>query len=180
MLETTIKKIPTKVLKQYHKRFALGEQYISITPDGKIVQESPSYYWQPKEVYNKILPLIISHSCCHLTEDDLYGRNGLVSLLIPYQRTYNQIMNSHNAHLEFATYGFLSVEDGSVYTDDIETNGLMPGKMIVYRQGAIEPKFLKDSINVQPYIESAEYCYGQMISIVDSFLHSRQRGIKGE
>ena len=39
--------------------------------------------------------------------------------------------------------GVLSVEDGSVDLDNLEDEGLCPGKVLVYRQGATEPKYLQ-------------------------------------
>ena len=37
----------------------------------------------------------------------------------------------------------MSVEDGSVDLDNLEDEGLCPGKVLVYRQGAVEPKYLQ-------------------------------------
>jgi hypothetical protein len=179
-----LKKIPLKILRQYYKRFALGEQYIKINsrltgkPSVEILKEEKEYYWQEQRVYNHVLPIINSLGQ-DLAEDDLYGKNGLVALLEPYQRDYNRIMNLHNLHLEFATLGILMVEDGSVDVDDLEDDGLAPGKIIVYRQGSTIPNLKKDTLNTRPYLESAECLLKTMYDIAGSFCHCQsQKGKK--
>ena len=106
----------------------------------------------------------------NLTEDQLYGKEGLVSLLEPWQRKYNEIMNMHSVHLDFATYGYVVVEDGSLDIDELSEEGLAPGKILWYRQGANWPHIEKDAINPQAYIESAEYCYKQMVRVCEIFV----------
>jgi hypothetical protein len=163
------KSIPAKTFKQYYKRFANGEQYISINPiTGKIEKEDRIYWWQQQGVYNYILPIIKSQGK-DLTEDDLYGKAGLVALLEPYQRAYNKIMNLHNEHIEFSTYGFMAVEDGSVDVEALEADGLGPGKIVVYRQGSIAPSVTKDELNIQQYLESAEYYCDKMLAAAETF-----------
>lgn len=172
-------KIPAKTLKQYYKRFAHGEQYIYFDPAGKIIGEAKNYYWQQRGVYNHILPIILSQGNS-LSENDLYGRNGLVALLEPYQRAYNKIMNLHNEHLESATHGWMTVEDGSVDVDSLEEDGLAPGKIVIYRQGATAPALLKDTLNAQPYLESAEYYYNQMLHTAEMFLQAKSNSSRAE
>lgn len=38
--------------------------------------------------------------------------------------------------------GVLTVEDGSIDTENLEDDGLSPGKILVYRQGATPPRFM--------------------------------------
>lgn len=166
-------KVTAKTLKQYYKRFAYGEQYISLSPASKIVNEDMNYYWQQRGVYNHILPIIMSQGN-DLSENDLYGRNGLVALLEPYQRAYNNIMNLHNAHLESATHGWMAAEEGSIDVDSLEEEGLAPGKVIVYRQGSVSPAVIKDTPNTQPYLESAAYYYNQMLQVTETFLQAKR------
>ena len=163
----TTKTIPVKKVRQYYKRFAQGEQYIKLTPFGIEVQDK-QYWWQDIKVFNHVAPLISLYGK-DLTEDELYGRYGLVSLLEPYQREYNRIMNLHNEHIRYATYGYMAVEDGSVDTDELSEDGLMPGKIIIYRQGSRLPEFEKDTLDTNPYIESAKYCLDQMYRIAIDF-----------
>lgn len=164
-------KISAKTLKQYYKRFAHGEQYISLDHTGKIINEDKDYYWQQRSVYNHILPIIMSHENS-LSENDLYGRNGLVALLEPYQRAYNNVMNLYNEHLEFATHGWIAVEEGSIDTDSLTEDGLTPGRFVLYRQGSVAPAVIKDTLNAQPYLESTEHYYNQMLQITEMFLQA--------
>ena len=166
-------KIPTNTLKQYYKRFANGEQYIYVSPyTGDIIEQSRQYYWQPWKVYNMIKPLLAVYGK-NLTDSQVYGREGLVSLLEHWQRKYNDIMNMHGNHLDFATYGHVVVEDGSIDVDELSEEGLAPGKVIVYRQGGNWPHIEKDALNPQAYIESADYCYKQMVRVCEMFVNGR-------
>ncbi len=167
--------IPAKKVRQFYKRFAQGEQYIELCPIMGIVEQDKRYYWQQQKVFNHIAPLIDLYGK-GLTEEELYGRHGLVSLLEPYQREYNRIMNLHSEHVGFATHGYIAVEDGSVDTDELSEEGLMAGKILIYRQGGVKPELQKDTLNTKPYLESAEYCLNQMITIaVDYFeTHSKE------
>jgi hypothetical protein len=170
------RKIPVKTLKQYYKRFAHGEQYISIDGAGKIVSEDKNYYWQQRGVYNLVLPIILSLGK-DLSEDSLYGRNGLVALLEPYQRAYNKVINLHNEHLESATHGWMAVEDGSVDVDDLSEEGLAPGKIVIYRQGSKAPAVIKDSLNTEPYLKSADYYLNLMLAAAETFCNSIDKGV---
>ena len=168
-------KITAKKVRQFYKRFARGEQYIELNPVFGIVDQDKRYYWQSQKVFNHIAPLIDEYGK-DLTEEELYGRHGLVSLLEPYQREYNRIMNLQSEHIAYATHGYMAVEDGSVDTDELCEEGLMPGKLVVYRQGAREPIVAKEPINTEPYLKSADYCLTQMYHITVHFskTHSKE------
>lgn len=169
------KSIPIKTLKQYYKRFAHGEQYIIIDSFGKIVSEDKNYYWQQRGVYNHILPIILTQGK-ELSENDLYGRNGLVALLESYQRAYNKIMNLYNEHLDLATHGWMAVEDGSVDADDLSEEGLAPGKVVIYRQGANPPAAIKDTLNTELYLKSADYYLNLMLVAAETFCSTIDKG----
>lgn len=173
------KVIPARKVRQFYKRFANGEQYIELDPFGGIAEIYKHYYWQNNRVYNHI-KIMINLYGDGLTEEELYGRHGLVSLLEPYQREYNRIMNLHSEHIGFATYGYMAVEDGSVDTDELCEEGLMAGKLIVYRQGACKPEVQKDAPNIEPYLESAKYCLEQMVAIASIYCEKKQREKGGE
>lgn len=170
-------KITAKIARRFYKRFANGEQYIELCPVYGIVEQNKQYYWQQNKVFNHIKPLIDLYGK-GLSEEELYGRNGLVSLLEPYQREYNSIMNLHNEHIRFATYGVMSVEDGSVDTDELIEESICAGKILIYRQGARSPELQKDTLNVSQYIESAEYCLKQMSSIAVKFCKIRDKELQ--
>ncbi len=66
----------------------------------------------------------------------------LIERLIPLQRSYNAVKNRKYEFMNRVSMGVLNVEDGSVDTDDLEADGLTPGKVIVYRQGSRPPQMM--------------------------------------
>lgn len=170
-------KITARKVRQFYKRFARGEQYIELNLFGCIIEQDKRYYWQSQKVFNHIAPLIDLYGD-GLTEEELYGRHGLVSLLEPYQREYNRIMNLHSEHIGYATYGYMAVEDGSVDTDELSEEGLMAGKILVYRQGARTPELQKGTLNTSTYLESAEYCLSRMITIAVDFMETHSKELQ--
>lgn len=66
----------------------------------------------------------------------------VIERLIPLQRAYNAIKNRKHEFLNRVSMGVLAVEDGSVDTDDLEEEGLSPGKILLYRQGSNPPQML--------------------------------------
>ena len=70
--------------------------------------------------------------------------NSIIDRLIPVQRAYNAVKNRKHEYLNRLSMGILKVEDGSVDIDNLEDEGLCPGKIIVYRQGSNPPTFLNE------------------------------------
>ncbi len=68
----------------------------------------------------------------------------VVERLIPVQRSYNAVKNRKHEFLNRLSMGVMMVEDGSVDLDDLEEEGLSPGKVLVYRQGAKTPELMSD------------------------------------
>lgn len=66
----------------------------------------------------------------------------VVDRLIPLQRAYNAVKNRKHEFLNRISMGTVAVEDGSVDTDELIEDGLTPGKILVYRQGAKPPEML--------------------------------------
>lgn len=66
----------------------------------------------------------------------------MINRLIPIQRAYNAVKNRKHEYLNRLTMGVLAVEDGSVDIDNLEEEGLAPGKILVFRQGSKAPSFL--------------------------------------
>ncbi|MBE7076134.1 MAG: hypothetical protein E7375_03630 [Clostridiales bacterium] len=67
----------------------------------------------------------------------------MIARLIPIQRAYNAVKNRKHEYLNRLTMGVLAVEDGSLDIDNLEEEGLAPGKVLIYRQGSTPPKFLE-------------------------------------
>ncbi len=68
----------------------------------------------------------------------------IVERIIPVQRAYNAVKNRKHEFLNRLSMGVLAVEDGSVDTADLEEDGLSPGKILVYRQGAVKPSLMEN------------------------------------
>lgn len=68
--------------------------------------------------------------------------NSVVERLIPVQRTYNALKNRKHEFIARLSAGVLAVEDGSVDIDNLEEEGLAPGKVLVYRSGSEKPQFM--------------------------------------
>ena len=66
----------------------------------------------------------------------------IIDRLIPVQRAYNAVRNRKHELLNRLSMGVLTVEDGSVDTDELAEEGLLPGKVLVYRQGGKAPEML--------------------------------------
>lgn len=66
----------------------------------------------------------------------------IIDRIIPLQRAFNATKNRKHEFMNRIAQGVLSVEDGSIDTDSLEEDGLKPGKILVYRQGATPPHFL--------------------------------------
>lgn len=66
----------------------------------------------------------------------------VIERCIPIQRAYNAIKNRKHEFMARLSAGVLAVEDGSVDIDNIEDEGLAPGKILVYRNGSTAPRFI--------------------------------------
>lgn len=77
-----------------------------------------------------------------IDQPSCFWGTGIVERLIPVQRAYNAVKNRKHEFLNRISMGVLTVEDGSVDLDNLEEEGLSPGKILVYRQGASAPRFM--------------------------------------
>lgn len=170
-------KVSKKTRISFNKKFANGEQYLYLAPgakDAKIVTGDKEYWWQEQAVYNHVLPLVeYAKSKLWLSDDDVYGENGLVERLMPYQRLYNATMNQRSDRMKYATYGIHFVEDGSVDTDNLE-EGVAPGSVVVYRQGSAEPQLVFDNTVGVDYSSILSDCLEQMRQITVNFVEARK------
>ncbi len=177
-METKIK-VSKKTRISFNKKFANGEQYLYLVPgaeDSNIVTTNKEYWWQERAVYNHILPLIeyAKSKLNRLSDDDIYGENGLVERLMPYQRLYNATMNQRSDRLKYATYGICFIEDGSVDADSLAEDGVRPGSVVVYRQGSIEPQLVFDKTVGVGYNSVLNDCLEQMSRITTNFVEARK------
>lgn len=66
----------------------------------------------------------------------------IIERIIPIQRVYNAVKNRKHEFLNRLSMGVLTVEDGSVDIENLEEEGLSPGKVLIYRQGSNPPKMM--------------------------------------
>ncbi len=66
----------------------------------------------------------------------------VVERCIPIQRAYNAVRNRKHEYLARAAVGVLTVEEGTADVEELAENGLAPGKVLIYRQGANKPEML--------------------------------------
>lgn len=78
-----------------------------------------------------------------IEEPGCFWGTSVIERLIPVQRAYNAVKNRKHEFINRLSMGILSVEDGSVDLENLEDEGLSPGKVLVYRQGSCEPKYLQ-------------------------------------
>ena len=82
----------------------------------------------------------VRHFCVN-QPSSFYGIS-LIERLIPVQRAYNAVKNRKHEFLNRLALGVMTVEDGSVDTDNLEEEGLSPGKVLIYRQGSPAPRMM--------------------------------------
>ena len=138
LVETT-RKDSAIVLEKYVRP---NEQY----PDGRLIIVAGD-----KLVYDGDLPyengvdgkreFPFVRQICNEIVGSFWGES-IIERLIPIQRSYNAVRNRRHEFLNRLSMGILTVEDGSIDVENLEEEGLAPGKILVYRQGANTPKFL--------------------------------------
>ena len=85
----------------------------------------------------RVLPFVMQKS---LAKEGAFFGASVIERLIPVQRAYNAVKNRKHEFLNRLSVGVVAAEDGSIDADDLETDGLYPGKVIIYRQGSRPPQ----------------------------------------
>ena len=80
---------------------------------------------------------------CSITTPNCFWGTSVIERIIPIQRAYNAVKNRKHEFLNRMAYGILTVEDGSIDIDNLEEEGMSPGKVLVYRQGATPPQIME-------------------------------------
>ena len=89
----------------------------------------------------------------------------VIDRMIPVQRAYNTVRNRKHEFLNRLSMGVLMVEDGSVDADELAEDGLLPGKVILYRQGSKTPEML-DCGTIPPEFKDEEEWLEREFSLV--------------
>ncbi len=94
-----------------------------------------------QNLYNKKRGLPFVRQTCIKQAGSFFG-SSVIERIIPVQRAYNAVKNRKHEFINRISMGVLAVEDGSVDIDNIEEEGLSPGKVLIYRQGSTPPHLL--------------------------------------
>lgn len=111
---------------------------LEIVAGGKLLYEGDLPY-ENGERGERVFPFV-KQDCIRLPA--AFFGSSIVDRLIPVQRAYNAVRNRKHEFLNRLSLGVLTVEDGSVDTDELAEEGLLPGKVLVYRQGGKAPEML--------------------------------------
>lgn len=99
-----------------------------------------------------------------ITPNSFWGTS-VIERLIPIQRAFNAVKNRKHEFLNRLSLGVLAVEDGSVDIESLEDEGLSPGKVLVYRQGANLPKILPNEAVPTSLEKEEEYLLEEFTNI---------------
>lgn len=89
----------------------------------------------------------------------------MVERCIPIQRAYNAVKNRKHEFMNRLAGGVIAVEDGSVDTVALETEGLCPGKILVYRQGAGAPRIMESGRVPSDFSAEEDRLLSEFISV---------------
>ena len=157
----------------WQKSYVNGNQNSEFNPAiGASLEVSRMFYWHRDRVYNELKPFVDRLISMGVEEAVLYGPDGVIETLIPYQRRYNLFMNKVEQLVDRLCSPVLCVEDGSIDVDELSEEGLAPGKILVYRQGGKIPEML-GGVTAQD-IECAE----QLAKDAKAELYSRMEEIE--
>ena len=113
---------------------------LTIVAGGKLLYDGDLPYVND-DLHNRTFPFIKQIS--NYLPGSFFGVS-VVDRLIPIQRAYNAVRNRKHEFFNRAVMNVLAVEDGSIDTDELEIDGLSPGKVLVYRQGSKVPEIMQN------------------------------------
>lgn len=111
---------------------------LSVVAGDKLLYDGDLPYVNGKDG-SRLFPFVRQ---CAITNVGSFFGSSIIERLIPLQREYNAVRNRKHEFLNRIAMGVLAVEDGSVDTDNLEEEGLSPGKVLIYRQGSAPPRFM--------------------------------------
>ena len=113
---------------------------LTIVAGGRLLYDGELPYLND-ELNNRTFPFVKQIS--NYMPGSFFGVS-VIDRLIPIQRAYNAVRNRKHEFFNRAVMNVLAVEDGSVDTDELEFEGLSPGKVLVYRQGSKVPEIMQN------------------------------------
>ncbi len=158
----TVVKDAVIVIEKYEKR---SEEF----PDGRLITVAGG-----KLLYEGALPYVNGEKGergfpfvkqTALTTAGSFFGTSIVERLIPVQRAYNAVKNRKHEFLNRLSMGVMTVEDGSVDIDDLEEEGLSPGKILVYRQGSKAPELMEDGSMPDDFNDEEEKLLNEFVVV---------------
>ena len=113
---------------------------LTIVAGGKLLYDGELPYLND-ELNNRTFPFVKQIS--NYLPGSFFGVS-VVDRLIPVQRAYNAVRNRKHEYFNRSVMNVLAVEDGSIDTDELEMDGLSPGKVLIYRQGSKVPEIMQN------------------------------------
>ncbi len=90
------------------------------------------------------------YSC--ITMPTSFFSESVIWRLIPVQRSYNAVRNKKMEALNRKAMGVLAIEnDGNVDAEELEAEGIYPGKIFPYERGSQPPRFIHDRISTTDF-----------------------------
>lgn len=148
MFECDVTKSLDELYIEWQKAFVAGDQNTFISDQDVTYQAERQFYWQQYRVYNILKPIVdkwLKNGCI---SGEIWGKGKAADQLIPYQRQYNRYKNQVADMTANLTLPLMLVEDGSVDVDELAEEGLVPGKILVYRQNAKAPQLIPTACRV--------------------------------
>lgn len=102
---------------------------------------------------------------CSINQAGMFFGTSVIERLIPLQRAYNAVKNRKHEFLNRITMGVITVEDGSVDVNELTEDGLKPGKVLVYRQGATPPRMMTAGSVPTDFFSEEERLTEEFISV---------------
>ncbi len=101
---------------------------------------------------------------CIETPGCFFGTS-IIERLIPIQRAYNAVKNRKHEFLNRLSNGVMTVEDGAVDIEDLECEGLPPGKVLVYRQGSKPPEMMTDAMVPPDFADEEQKLMNEFVTV---------------
>lgn len=136
--ENTVRNAETVIERYERPTKAMPEGRLVVVAGDALVYDGPLPYRNGADG-TRGYPFV--KQCAVELSGSFFG-GSIVDRLIPVQRAFNAVKNRKHEFLNRLTMGVLAAEDGSVDTDELAEEGLPPGKVLVYRQGATPPQML--------------------------------------
>ncbi len=91
--------------------------------------------------------------------------SSIIERLIPVQRAFNAVKNRKHEFLNRLSMSIMTVEDGAMDVDDLQEEGLSPGKVLVYRQGYNPPAIMGNMQMPGDFADEEEKLLNEFVSI---------------